>query len=96
MEFIQENWAAITAGVLVAAKIANKLTRHWPEWRPYLRWLGFLVEVLDVVEIRKPKIKKSDSGTKGQVDQRTARILEKLARYRAEAESNAKVPDDKG
>lgn len=72
---IAENWELAIAAILIAAKIANKLTKHWPEWSPYLRWLGFLVEVIDVIQIRKPKIK-PEPKAKGPLDTSEDRALE--------------------
>lgn len=54
-------WPVIVPAMLAIAKVLNKITKHWPQWHPYLRWFGFLVELLDIVRI--PEIRKNDTKT---------------------------------
>lgn len=54
--FIKEWWPVLIPALLALSKLANTVTKHWPQWKPYLRWLGFLVEITDLVRI--PEIKK--------------------------------------
>lgn len=61
-QFLQEWWPAVVGIVLAVAKIANVATKHWPQWSARLRWLGFLVEVLDLIRI--PEVKRRDQEDK--------------------------------
>ena len=63
LRIINDYWPLLVGLVVILAKIANVSTKYWPEWKPAFRWLGFLVEVLDVVrvpQIQRPLSKESN------------------------------------
>lgn len=71
--FFQEWWPVIIPCLLAVAKLANRVTKHWPQWGPYLKWLGLVVEVLDIVRI--PEVFKRDSKQQAQVHSRPSEVL---------------------
>lgn len=58
MEWLRENWIMLLAvGLPILVDILNKVTAHWSEKKGFVKLLGFVVEVLNIVSLRLPRLR---------------------------------------
>lgn len=58
-EFIANDWPVILVVVAGIAKVVNRLTPFWRDWKRGGKVVGFIVEVLDFIHL--PKMVSSNS-----------------------------------
>lgn len=73
-QFFTDWWPLIVPLILTIAKLLNVATKHWPQWGPYLRWVGLVVEILDLVRI--PEVFKRDAERQTQIHSGSGAVLE--------------------
>ena len=54
LTWLQTNWWWVLIAVAALAKILNKVTQHFSEYKGLVRWCLFLVDLLDVIKSTPP------------------------------------------
>jgi len=74
MDWLQQNWIAILiVAIPISVDILNKITKHWSERRGLVRALAFAIEVLNVIALRVPQLRKPQSTNDGKQSQTLAK-----------------------